>query len=100
MVAFPGLRIAPPISVSEGGRTITEVRIISTNTGQIALDDFGRAATETTGGTFAATGRPIDITGVIVHEVGEDGRIVAERHYWGMLELLAQLKLFAPVPES
>jgi len=39
----------------------------------------------------------MDITGVIVHEVG---LIVAERHYWGMLELLAQLKFFAPVPES
>jgi len=58
MVAFPDLRIAPLISVREGGRTITEVRITGTNTGQIALGDFGRAATETTGGTLPLPGCP------------------------------------------
>jgi hypothetical protein len=75
-------------------RTITEVRI----TGEIAPGDFGRTATDTTGGTFAATGKPLDIMGV--HEAGEEDLVVAERHYWGLLELLTQLELFSPVPES
>jgi putative transposase len=35
-----------------------------------------------------------------LHEVGEEGLIVAERPYWGMLELLAQLGLLTTVPES
>jgi hypothetical protein len=48
-----------------------------------------------------ATGRSIDITGVIVHEVDEEeGLVVAERQYWGLLELLAQLDLFSTVPKS
>jgi len=42
----------------------------------------------------------MDIVGVFVHEVGEEGPIVAERQYLPMLELLAQLGLFSPVPES
>ena len=32
-VAFPDLRITPIVSASEGSRTLTEVRIIGTNTG-------------------------------------------------------------------
>jgi hypothetical protein len=48
-----------------------------------------------------ATGRSIDITGVIVHKVDEEeGLVVAERQYWGLLELLAQLDLFSTVPKS
>ncbi len=100
MVAFPDLHIASLLSASEGGQALTEVRITGTNTGEIALGDFGRAAAETTAGTFAATGRPMDITGVLVHEANEEGLIVAERQYWGMLEVLVQLGLFSTVPES
>jgi hypothetical protein len=29
-----------------------------------------------------------------------DGLIVAERQYWNMLELLAQLGMFVPMPEG
>jgi hypothetical protein len=47
------------------------------------------------------TGRSIDITGVTVQEVDEEeGLIVAERQYRGLLELLAQLDLFSTVPKS
>jgi ketosteroid isomerase-like protein len=76
MVAFPDLRMASMFSATEGG------------------------ATGTTGETFPATGRSIEITGVIVHETDDDGLIVAERQYWNMLELLAQLGMFAPMPEG
>jgi hypothetical protein len=40
--------------------------------------------------------------GVIVHELDEEGLVVAERQYWGLLplELLAQLGLFSTVPGS
>jgi hypothetical protein len=49
-----------------------------------------------------ATGRSIDITGSIVHEVDEEeGLVVAERQYEGaLLELLAQLDLFPTVPKN
>ena len=100
MAAFPDLRLAPVFSVTEGGATISEVRITGTNTGEIVLSDFGRGATGTTGETFPPTGRSMDITGVIVHETDDDGLIVAERQYWNMLELLAQLGMFVPMPEG
>jgi hypothetical protein len=100
-VAFPDLRITPLLFASEGSRTLTEVRITGTNTGEIVLGDFGRATAETTADAAGATGRPIDIMGVIVHEVDEEeGLVVAERQYWGLLELLAQLGLFTTVPEN
>jgi hypothetical protein len=39
--------------------------------------------------------------GVIVHELDEEGLVVAERQYWALLlELLAQLGLFSTVPGS
>jgi hypothetical protein len=100
MVAFPDVRITPLLCASEGVRTFSEVRITGTNTGEIALGDFGRATANTTDDTVPATGRPMAITGVIVHEVDEEGFVVAERQYWGLLELLAQLGLFSTVPEN
>jgi hypothetical protein len=100
MVAFPDVRITPLLSASEGGLTITEVRITGTNTGEIALGDFGRATAKTTADTVAATGRRIEIRGVIVHEVDERSLVVAERQYWGLLELLTQLGLFSTVRSS
>jgi hypothetical protein len=38
--------------------------------------------------------------GTFVHEVGEDGSIAAERQYWGLLELPAQVGWFETVPEG
>lgn len=71
-----------------------------TNAGEIVLGDFGRATAETTADAVGATGRSIDITGVVVHEVDEqEGLVVAERQYWGLLELLARLGLFSTVPK-
>ena len=99
-VAFPDLRIEPLLSATEGSRILTEVRITGTNTGEIVLGDFGRAAAETTASVADATGKPIDLPGVFVHEVGEDGSLVAERQYWGLLELLAQIGWFETMPEG
>jgi hypothetical protein len=100
LVAFPDLSLAPLFSVTEGGATISEVRIIGTNTGEIVLSDFGCGTTGSTCETFLPTGRSMDIMGVIVHETDDDGPIVAERQYWTMLELLAQLGMFVPMPEG
>jgi hypothetical protein len=73
----------------------------SAPTREIVLGDFGQATAETTADAIGATGRPIDIMGVIVHEVDEEyGLVLAERQYWGLLELMAQLGLFSTVPES
>jgi hypothetical protein len=100
-VAFPDLRITPIVSASEGSLALTEVRITGINTGEIVLGDFGRGTAETTADAVCATGMSIDIMGVIVHEVDEEeGLVGAERQYWGLLELLAQLGLFSTVPES
>ena len=85
---------------TEGERAMSEVHLTGTSSGEIVLSDFGRGSTETTGETFPATGRFMDVTGVIVHEFGSDGLIVAERQYWNMLELLTQLRMFTPLPES
>ena len=100
LVAFPDLYLAPVFSVTEGGVTMSEVRITGTNTGEIVLSDFGRGATGTTGETFPATGRSMDVTGVFVHETDDNDLIVAERQYRNMLELLAQLGMFVPLPEG
>ena len=100
MAAFPDLRLTRMLSATQGGLTISEVRIAGTNTGEIVLSDFGRGATGTTGESFPATGRVVDVKGIIVHKFDGDGLISAERQYWNMLELLAQLGMFAPVPEG
>jgi SnoaL-like polyketide cyclase len=100
MVAFPDVRITPLLCASEGARTFSEVRITGTNTGEIALGDFGRATAKTTADRIPPTGRPIAITGVIVHESDEEGLIVTERQYWGLLELLTQLGLFSTLPDN
>jgi SnoaL-like polyketide cyclase len=97
-VAFTDLLISPLLWAAEGGQILTEVRITGTNTGEIVLGDFGRATADTTADAVGATGKPIYITGVIVHEVDEEGLVVAERQYWGLLELLTQLGLFSTVP--
>jgi hypothetical protein len=98
--AFPDLRIDPIASATQGATTFTEVRITGTNTGEIALGDFGRAAAGTTAPVADATGKPIDLAGVFVHEVDDEGLILAERQYWGMLELLTQIGWFETVPEG
>ena len=55
MVAFPDLHIEPQLPATEDGGSITVVRITGTNTGEIALGDFGRAAAATTAGAVDAT---------------------------------------------
>jgi hypothetical protein len=45
--------------------------------------------------TLPATGRAIDICGVVVLEIA-DGRVTAERHYWPLVDTLVQLGLVGP----
>jgi hypothetical protein len=42
--------------------------------------------------TLPATGRAVDLCGVVVLEVA-GGRVTAERHYWPLMDGLVQLGL-------
>jgi len=86
----PDIRFEPLSSTSEGSRIVTELRITGTNTGPTVLGDFGKALLGRDVEAVPPTGRPIDLSAVVVHEIS-DGRIVAERQYWGLLEFLVQI---------
>jgi predicted ester cyclase len=85
----PDMRFEPLSSTSEGGRVVTELRITGTNTGPTILGDFGKALLGRDVEAVPPTGRPIDLPAVLVHETS-DGKVVAERQYWGLLEFLVQ----------
>jgi predicted ester cyclase len=86
----PDIRFEPQLSTTEGTRIVTEVRITCTNTGPTVLGDFGKALLGREIEAVPPTGRPIDLPGAVVHEVSE-GKITAERQYWGLLEFLVQI---------
>jgi ketosteroid isomerase-like protein len=86
----PDIRFEPLLSTTEGARIVTEVRITGTNTGPTVLGDFGKALLGRDVEAVPPTGRPIDLPGAVVHEVSE-GKVVAERQYWGLLEFLVQI---------
>jgi ketosteroid isomerase-like protein len=87
---IPDLRFEPLSSTAEGTRTVTELRITGTNSGPTVLGDFGKALLGRDVAAVPPTGRPIDLPAVLVHETSE-GRVVAERQYWGLLEFLVQI---------
>jgi predicted ester cyclase len=86
----PDIRFEPLLSTTEGARIVTEVRITGTNTGPTVLGDFGKALLGREVEAVPPTGRPIDLPGAVVHEVSE-GKVIAERQYWGLLEFLVQI---------
>jgi predicted ester cyclase len=86
----PDIRFEPLLSITEGARIVTEVRITGTNTGPTVLGDFGKALLGREVEAVPPTGRPIDLPGAVVHEVSE-GKVIAERQYWGLLEFLVQI---------
>lgn len=86
----PDIMFSALSSTSEGSRIATELRITGTNTGPTVLGDFGKALLGQDVGAVPPTGRPIDLPAVLVHEI-VDGRVVAERQYWGLLEFLVQV---------
>ena len=85
----PDLRFEPLSVTEEGSRVVTEARITGTNTGPTVLGDFGKALLGRDVESVPPTGRPIDLPAVFVHETA-DGKVVAERQYWGLLEFLVQ----------
>jgi ketosteroid isomerase-like protein len=86
----PDIRFEPLLSTTEGTRIVTEVRITGTNAGPTVLGDFGKALLGREVEAVPPTGRPIDLPGAVVHEVSE-GKVIAERQYWGLLEFLVQI---------
>lgn len=86
----PDISYLPLSTVAEGRQVVTEMRITGTNTGPTVLGDFGKALLGADVEAVPPTNRPIDLPAVFVHGVGDDGRIVAERQYWGLLEFLVQ----------
>jgi ketosteroid isomerase-like protein len=86
----PDIRFEPLLSTTEGARVVTEVRITGTNAGPTVLGDFGKALLGREVEAVPPTGRPIDLPGAVVHEVSE-GKVIAERQYWGLLEFLVQI---------
>ena len=86
----PDIRFEPLLSTTEGARIVTEVRITGTNTGPTVLGDFGKALLGRDVEAVPSTGRRIDLPGAVVHEVSE-GKVIAERQYWGLLEFLVQI---------
>jgi ketosteroid isomerase-like protein len=85
----PDIRFEPVSTVTDGPHVVTEVRITGTNTGPTVLGDLGKALLGSDVEEVPASGRPIDLPAVFVHEVRDD-LIVAERQYWGLLEFLVQ----------
>ena len=90
----PDLRFEPLSVTEDGSRVVTEVRITGTNTGPTVLGDFGKALLGRDVESVPPTGRPVDLPAVLVHETA-DGKVVAERQYWGLLEFLVQTGVVA-----
>jgi predicted ester cyclase len=86
----PDIRFEPLVSTANGTRIVTELRITGTNTGPTVLGDFGKALLGRDVEAVPPTGRPIDLPAAVVHEVS-NGKVIAERQYWGLLEFLVQV---------
>jgi ketosteroid isomerase-like protein len=97
LTAFPDLRVHPG-HLAVGDRVaLLEVRLTGTNTGPLILNEVDRLVLGTQAATLPATGRAIDLDGVVVFEVAE-GQVTAERHHWPEVTPLVQLGLAEPAP--
>jgi hypothetical protein len=85
----PDIHFEPGATFTDGPHVVTEMRMTGTNTGPTVLGDFGKALLGADVEEVPASGRPIDLPAVFVHEVRDD-LVVAERQYWGLLEFLVQ----------
>jgi ketosteroid isomerase-like protein len=85
----PDIHFEPISTTTTADTVVTEARITGTNTGPTVLGDFGKALLGSDVDAVPASGNPIDLPAVFVHEI-RDGRIAAERQYWGLLEFLVQ----------
>ena len=92
VTSFPDLTLTPE-HVAVGHETvIMELRLTGTNSGPLHLGDLDRLVLHTNAVSLPPTGRAIDITGTVVLETS-DGQVMAERHYWRLLDSLSQLGL-------
>lgn len=94
--SFPDLDLRA-LGLADGGAlAAVEIRMTGTNTGPFVLNDIDRLILDTDALELPATGRAIDVTGVVTLQVA--GLVTAERHYWPMVEGLVQLGLARPRP--
>jgi hypothetical protein len=92
LAMFPDLRVHPRRLALGDQAALLEARLTGTNTGPLFLNDVDRLVLGTQATTLPATGRAIDLDGVVVFEVA-DGRVTAERHHWPEVAPLVQLGL-------
>jgi hypothetical protein len=92
LATFPDLRLHPRNLAASDRVALLEARMTGTNAGPFHLSETERLLLGTQAETLPATGRAIDICGVVVLEVA-GGRVAAERHYWPLVDGLVQLGL-------
>jgi hypothetical protein len=90
--SFPNLQVHPRNLAADDRVALLEARLTGTNTGPFILGETDRLVLGTQAETLPATGRAIDITGVVVLELAGD-QVTAERHYWPLVETFVQLGL-------
>ena len=95
--SFPDLQLHPHNLVADGRVAMLETRMTGT-TGPLVLGEIDRLILGTQAEALPATGRTMDITGMVVLEVA-DGRVTAERHFWPFAQVFVQLGLVgSPTP--
>jgi len=90
--SFPDLTLTPEHVASGDDVAIVEARLTGTNLGPFHLGDIDRVVLGTDAERFPPTGRAIDITGTVVFQTIGD-LVLSERHYWPLVDTLAQLGL-------
>jgi SnoaL-like polyketide cyclase len=90
--SFPDLQVHKHNLVADDRSAVLEARLAGTNTGPFHLSETERLVLGTQAETLPATGRSVDIRGVVVLEIA-GGLVTAERHYWPLVGTLAQLGL-------
>jgi hypothetical protein len=99
LTTFPDLQLHPRNLAADDRVALLEARLTGTNTGPFTLGETDRLLLGTQAETLPATGRAIDLCGVVVLEVA-DGRVTAERHYWPLVDTLVQLGLIGSLPQE
>jgi SnoaL-like polyketide cyclase len=99
LATFPDLRLHPRNLAADDRVALLEVRMTGTNTGPFPPSGTERLVLGTQAETLPATGRAIDICGVVVLELA-GGRVSAERHYWPLMDGLVQLGLIGSSPQE
>jgi ketosteroid isomerase-like protein len=99
LTSFPDLQIRPRNLAADDRVALLEARLTGTNTGPFTLGETDRLLLGTQAEMLPATGRAIDLCGVVVLEVA-DGQVTAERHYWPLVDTLVQLGLIGSLPQE